>query len=518
MQKNKICKKILLCMAMVIGIVSSFNPIVAKAQGSYNRDAALAFAAENWDSGKGLCSEFVSEALRAAGSSCYSVSASALRNQLVETGQWEEHIIPLENGAIKASDYPGQIEPGSVIFYHCSGCRDGRPFIHVVLSNGTTEDGYVKAYSHNNANAGTKKYVYSTRCYSCGGIVDAAYVYTFGGNHNPLGHLDSLEVNEKGQIIINGWCFDPDLEVAYLDTLLYFGDPQNPDTQCLTILANSSRPDVDKVYHTGEEHGFASVIDVPSSLYGTHDIYIYAANCPGTAGENVLLGVKTVTINKPFVLELEHQTLNMEISSSELLDIYFQGDGISSISYGFTDESICSFRFDNVNWTTGEGNGTISTKKAGDTVLTIYLNDSSGNVLKQESVSISVDAEPIYARPSCEEVRMVVGEETDVVLEFNCVDYGVTTIWPSFSDDYVAEVTYGTCQVDSLPIHIKAMTPGETILTYSFEDEQGNVVVETDVTVIVEEVVYEENEEANDDWWKQLWESGALSALYDRFW
>ena len=72
------------------------------------------------------------------------------------------------------------------MFYYCPGCTDGRPYVHTVLCNGMDGNGYMKAYSHNNANNGQQKYHYSRNCPYCGTKIAYAIAYHFeGGSTDP---------------------------------------------------------------------------------------------------------------------------------------------------------------------------------------------------------------------------------------------------------------------------------------------------------------------------------------------
>lgn len=147
---------------------------------SYNPQAALDYAAAHWNDGKGLCAEFVSDCIKAGGLSSWSTSGTALHNQLVKSGVGKEYTIKLNSDkSISMSSYSGKISPGDPVFFYCDNCVniDKRPYIHTVLCNGADSNGYMKAYSHNNANNGTKKYKYSSTCYQCHAVLTKAVVY-----------------------------------------------------------------------------------------------------------------------------------------------------------------------------------------------------------------------------------------------------------------------------------------------------------------------------------------------------
>ncbi len=403
MSNKSLGKKILVLATMILSMSSS---ITAMAKTPYDSNAALAFAADNWNSGKGQCAEFVSDCLAAGGIGCWSISSSVLRGQLIDSNLGSEIVLPYSGGTIDVTGYQDLIQPGSVIFFHCSECTS-RPFVHTAIISHVSDNGLLYCYAHNSAKDTSNPYRYQSNCWYCKGAIDSVYIYIFDENHDPVGYVDNLGSNHKGELIVEGWCFDYDSEVSNLDVRIQMLNPENNQVvKSYTVAANSSRPDVDTAYHTGVNHGISAYLDVSLELYGTYNVEVYAINCTETEGEDVFLASKKATI--------------------------------------------------------GEA----------------------------------------YAQPSLDKVNLAVGEAVDLSVRFNCTQYGANIIWPSISDELVAEVTYGTCLTDTLPVHIKALEPGETILTYKFTDSQGNVYAETQITVVVEP-----------DWgeyWKDFWFGGAL--------
>ena len=160
------CAALLCCIA---GDVAS-DCASTNAASAYHAASALAYAQEHWNDGVGLCAEFVSRCINAGGCSAFSVSASMLLlGQLRNSGMGTEYQLALNSDmSITAANYAGKLAAGDPVFYYCPGCTDGRPYVHTVLCNGMDGNGYMKAYSHNNANNGQQKYHYSRNCPYCG--------------------------------------------------------------------------------------------------------------------------------------------------------------------------------------------------------------------------------------------------------------------------------------------------------------------------------------------------------------
>lgn len=182
--KRKIIS-LMLAVCILVGLVPVWQ--VEASAANYNASAALAYASAHWDDGVGLCAEFVSNCIKAGGSSCYSSSGSTLYNQLVNSGTgtaYDLALVKTSGGvSVKASNYSDRLSPGDVVWFYCSGCSDGKPYVHTVLCNGMDDNGYMKAYSHNNKNNGSNRYYYGTTCPYCGGTISKAVVFHFNGNN-----------------------------------------------------------------------------------------------------------------------------------------------------------------------------------------------------------------------------------------------------------------------------------------------------------------------------------------------
>ena len=111
--------------------------------------------------------------------------------------------------------------------------------------------------------------------------------------NNPKGTIDSIS-GGAGSVDVRGWAFDSDdiSTSIYID--VYIGGPAGSGVPCHTIVANRYRPDVNKVYSVGDNHGYSEKIY--TDYTGLQSVYVYAINIGG--GENVFLGTKQVNIEE----------------------------------------------------------------------------------------------------------------------------------------------------------------------------------------------------------------------------
>ena len=122
---------------------------------TYNADAAIAYAKNHWNDGKGLCAEFVSDCLTAGGINVNILNTRGLRNYLVNNGYANDYLITKQQGTrVKMSAYADKIAPGDVIINYCVQCN---VYPHVMLVSGTNSSGQVTYYAHNSA-ANNKAY------------------------------------------------------------------------------------------------------------------------------------------------------------------------------------------------------------------------------------------------------------------------------------------------------------------------------------------------------------------------
>jgi len=146
----------------------------------------------------------------------------------------------------------------------------------------------VDAAYHKGANHG-----FNFRVPNTGGTV-CVFALNFGGGTNPrlgcknvpatadpVGSLES-STPTSGGVIVSGWASDPDT-TGPIEVHAYFNN-----NFAASALANTSRPDVDAVYHNGPNHGFS--FKVPTSGPGV--VCVYAINFGG--GNNPLLGCPRV--------------------------------------------------------------------------------------------------------------------------------------------------------------------------------------------------------------------------------
>ena len=109
--------------------------------------------------------------------------------------------------------------------------------------------------------------------------------------HNPEGCLDSVE-GVTGGIRVDGWAFDRDNLSESIEIHVYIGGSASPNVECHVIRANTSRPDVNKYYSCGDNHGFSSII--PTVKTGKQEVWVYAINIGN--GDNLCMGSQTVNI------------------------------------------------------------------------------------------------------------------------------------------------------------------------------------------------------------------------------
>lgn len=153
-------KRLLISVLAIILTFSILPTLSTKAEATeintnYNREAALAYASNHWNDGKGLCAEFAADCLRAGGvTEFYQTRVKTLYDAVLAHNYGELHKLKICDDSILKSQNEGKLEAGDLIFYYCNVCGE---FTHVSICNGYNADGFAIEYSHNNAHNGYKR-------------------------------------------------------------------------------------------------------------------------------------------------------------------------------------------------------------------------------------------------------------------------------------------------------------------------------------------------------------------------
>ena len=129
---------------------------------SFDREAALRYASNHWNDGKGLCAEFAADCLKAGGvTEFYQTRVKPVYDALLEHNYGKSYKLKLYDDSIPKSQNEGKLDAGDLIFYYCNVCGE---FTHVSICNGYNAEGFAIEYSHNNAHNGYKRTYTYTHC------------------------------------------------------------------------------------------------------------------------------------------------------------------------------------------------------------------------------------------------------------------------------------------------------------------------------------------------------------------
>ena len=99
----------ILVLVISIGVVPAMQ-LKASAAPAYDVDAAIKYAQANWNSGVGLCADFVSECLKAGGVDVFEPRVINLYNALVSKGYGTSYVLTYigVRYEVAASSHPNQ--------------------------------------------------------------------------------------------------------------------------------------------------------------------------------------------------------------------------------------------------------------------------------------------------------------------------------------------------------------------------------------------------------------------------
>lgn len=361
---------------------------------TYNAAAALDYAKKHWNDGKGLCAEFVSDCLNAGGCSAWNNGATSLRRLLLASGMGQEYTLSYDGGYINMRTLEGKLSPGDAVFFACF--EDQFPYEHVVLCKDADSNGYMRAYSHNNANDGSSAYAYGTYCPTCGTrTISAISIYHFNTSvgHSPVGYLDGAEGGE-GTVHVWGWAYDPDDLSAKVKLDVYVGGNVGSGAKKYQITADKLFENADNIYHCGRYHGFDETIQVDAR--GNQPIYVHAYDVGAIAAENIQLtnSPRTASIkNVPFRIDYPGDFVVKE-GESKSFTFTFQGDGIYNIAGEQPNDGVASIAVNSIDWSKRSVPVSITVKglKEGKSSATFKLVDKSGSTLYSKKATVQVSA------------------------------------------------------------------------------------------------------------------------------
>ncbi len=444
MKKSAMSYMSVLC--IIITLLLAGKPLPAHAATVYNDQAALAYAQSHWNDGKGLCAEFVSDCIKAGGSSCYYTGATTLRSQLISSGTGTGYELPLTSGRLKMSDYPGKISAGDPVFYLCSHhTTDNKPYIHVVLCAGADSNGWMKAYSHNRANSGSSYYQYNTKCYECGGPVTSVYVYHFNrANYQPGGIIEKCYSNGDGTVHVEGQVW------------AYTSSGTKIPTQCHIYFNNTDG------YPATAGSDFRFSVDCPTSQRGNVRVDFNAIQVNGV-GVNQLIESRTINIqNSSFSIGFDRSSIDLKTGSEVTLGITFKGEGIhhlnASLSQGIADMSWVS-----CDYSKGTASMKIKAAKAGTADLTISLINSSGGTLSSKKISLKFTTDA-WVKLANSSISLVEGQMTLQPFTFG----GSEAVYIDYelSGDGARFYKWGDFKTGEGEIYIQYGTPGKSAKLY----------------------------------------------------
>lgn len=480
--------------------VQEYNDLLVQA-GNYNAQAALNYAKNHWNDGVGLCAEFVSNCIKAGGSTAWSRSASDLRGKLLNSGMCVEYVSSTTNGNVLKSNYKGDAEPGDVIFWKCAAETDGKPYVHTALFSGWASSGYMKCYAHNSArNDAVINYVKCGYCEK--NAINTLHLLHFKDNtknQSPIGAFDVAE-NNNGKLRVRGWAFDPDNPSKTVKLHVYVGGPAGSGSKgYVTETGNLERNDVVKYYPNATvKCGFDRLLDV--SERGNKDIYVYAIDTEG--GDNKLLesGSKdhiAVNITEPLGITTSVEKIELECGTLKTFSFNWQGTGFDYVQVTWDDGSVISADYDGSFVGTG-GKIKVTANKVGNTKLNILLMDKNYAVMFKKNISVVVKGSNYV---EFNYVKTSVMEDTETSLPFSINGNGATKVTFSSSNTQCLRILGFEDEDKNFTkatnkLKVKGLKNGTSIVQVLIFDANGKEIASTQCSVYVSEkldVIFKED-------------------------
>ncbi|MEP7194564.1 MAG: peptidoglycan-binding domain-containing protein [Actinomycetota bacterium] len=194
-------------------------------------------------------------------------------------------------------------------------------------------------------------------------------------NKAPIGALDFVTSGMES-FTVRGWALDPDTTSPIRAHVYVDG------VATASIPADTSRPDVGRIFAMGDDHGFT---DTFKATYGPHEVCVYAIDSSG--GSNRQVGCATVDVNgtaigvldfvtstSPGLVGVRGWALDPNTTSSIRVHLYVDGVGAASIAANTSRPDVGRI------FGMGDNHGFLSTVKAarGSRLVCAYAIDSAG--------------------------------------------------------------------------------------------------------------------------------------------
>jgi hypothetical protein len=151
-----------------------------------------------------------------------------------------------------------------------------------------------------------------------------------------IGSFDRVS-RGPGGVRVQGWALDPDTATSSPVAVYVDGNGTY-------VTANGTRNDIGTAFPGyGPNHGFDAV--VPTAA-GTHNVCAYAINATGTAGDNTLLGCKTITFTGDPIGSLDAATrvtggitvsgwaIDPDTAGVDIVAVYVDSSGVTTAANG----------------------------------------------------------------------------------------------------------------------------------------------------------------------------------------
>jgi hypothetical protein len=164
------------------------------------------------------------------------------------------------------------------------------------------------------------------------GALDKASWAKLIPNRAPMGALDFV-TSGMDSVTVRGWALDPDT-TSPINVHVYVDGVATK-----SITANTSRPDVGRIFGKGDNHGFLGTVKATA---GAHKVCVYAIDPSG--GSNPLLRCATATVNAtaigaldaaiapPGAITVRGWALDPNTTSSIRVHVYVNGVATASLA------------------------------------------------------------------------------------------------------------------------------------------------------------------------------------------
>jgi len=190
-------------------------------------------------------------------------------------------------------------------------------------------------------------------------------------------------------------------------------------------------------------------------------------------------------------LNLKNTSYSLKAGETAAVNFTFEGKA-SDISYHISDNSVCEYV--SGEWKQSKHSGSLTFRAVSPEAasVTLYLQDSKGKTLAEQSVSVQVEQDnmTISANRSSLDLDLKDNSSDTVQLSWDGRISSGTKLHAEYGDREIVKGQWGTKNGNTVPVTITGLASGSTWVRFVIKDASGKDLASTTVDITVSKPSY----------------------------